>query len=112
MLKGVEHHQHLRKRIHLQHQAYPHPSKGVRYLDRLIYCISIVGPFTTVPQIYDIYSQQNAVGVSLITWSLYALLGIPMLIYAMVHKVKPLIIMYSLWLVIYAFVLTGIVMYS
>jgi len=61
-----------------------------------VYAISVVGPLATVPQIVEIYFRKNVSGISLLSWSLYFLLTIPLILYAVVHKEKPLILMYSI----------------
>lgn len=93
-------------------EQFPHPNPFIRFLDKLVYFIAIVSPFATLPQIYTIWWEKNAGGVSLLTWSFYILFGIPMLIYCFVHKEKPLIIMYCLLLIVNFLVLLGAVLYG
>ncbi|MFH1649319.1 MAG: PQ-loop domain-containing transporter [Candidatus Woesearchaeota archaeon] len=111
-MRHGEHHLHIRKRIHVKHEQYPHPNKKVRFLDRVVLITAIVFPLTTIPQIYDIWSTQDASGLSLTTWVLYAIFAIPMLLYGFVHRQKPIFIMNILWLVVYAFVIWGTVLYG
>ena len=61
------HHLHTRKRIHLNHEKFPHPDKFKRFLDKVIYAVGIIGPIMTIPQITKIWFEQNADGVSVIT---------------------------------------------
>jgi len=74
--------------------------------------LAIVLPFTALPQVYTIWIEHNAAGVSLITWSLFLILSIPFLIYALVHKIKPYIIMNILWIVVYLLVIIGAFIYG
>jgi uncharacterized protein with PQ loop repeat len=106
------HHLHVRKRIHVEHQKYPHPNKFVRRIDQLICFVSIVFPLTLVPQIVDIFVSKNVAALSLTTWILSLVLGIPMLIYAFVHKIKPIIIMNILWIIMYCIIIAGILIYT
>ncbi|MEK6938450.1 MAG: hypothetical protein AABX04_05375 [Nanoarchaeota archaeon] len=112
MRHGEIHHLHLRKRIHVQHQQYPHSKRPYRILDRMILILSVIFPLTTIPQIYNIWIEHDAAGVSLITWSLFLILSIPFLTYAIVHKIKPYIIMNCLWMIVYALVIIGTIIYA
>ncbi|MBI5397975.1 hypothetical protein HZB03_00795 [Candidatus Woesearchaeota archaeon] len=105
-------HLHHRKQSRSAKDPYPHPDPRVRFLDKLILAVAVVFPLSTLPQIFTVWYYHNASGVSLITWSLYFLMTIPLLIYGIVHKEKPLVIMYILWLIVYAGVISGAVMYG
>ena len=97
MLHG-EHHIHQRKRIHVNHQKYHHPDPKIKFLDNLVMCVAVIMPLTSIPQIYKIWFLQNAQSISLLTWSLFFIMAIPLLIYGIVHKEKVLIILNTLWL--------------
>jgi len=84
----------------------------VKFLDNVVYVVSVLFPLTTLPQIYQIFSTQDVQGISLLTWTLYIAFSIPMLIYTIVHKVKPLIIMNILWITMYSLVVVGTIMYG
>ncbi len=107
----LEHHLHTRKRIHQLHQQYPHPSRGIRFLDRLVWGIAFVMPLTALPQLYTVWFERNSQGVSLLTWLLLAILSIPMVIYGFVHKEKPIIFMYLLWIIVDSLVVIGALWY-
>jgi uncharacterized protein with PQ loop repeat len=106
------HHLHIRQRIHQRYQKYPHPDPKIRWLDNIVYVVSVILPLTALPQIYQIWSTQDAQGVSLLTWGLFAVFSVPMLLYGIVHKVKPLIIMNILWMLVYAGIISGIILYG
>ncbi len=106
------HHQHQRKRIHIKHQKYPHPDTGIRLLDHVCMIFSVVMPATTIPQIYKTYVTQNAVGVSLWMWVLYCIAVVPWLIYGIVHKARPIILLNVLWLIVQAIMIAGVLMYG
>jgi uncharacterized protein with PQ loop repeat len=101
-----------RKRKHILKEKFPPPNLGVNFLDKLVYLVAIVTPFATLPQIYTIWWEKKADGVSLLTWSLYIILGIPMFIYCWVHKEKPLILMYFLLLIVNGLVLLGAILHG
>ena len=106
-----QHHIHRRKRCHKMLEAYPHKNKWVRFLDRFLLFVAVIGPLMTFPQILKIYVGQNAAGISIWTWSFYALIDIPWIIYGFVHKEKPIVIAYFLWLVTNLIVLVGALIY-
>lgn len=105
-------HVHRRKRIHQQYQKFPHPNKWIRFLDNFVLVVGVIGPGMTLPQVLKIWIEQNAAGVSLISWSAYMVLDVTWLIYGLVHKVKPIIISYIVWLVLEVFLIAGILKYG
>jgi uncharacterized protein with PQ loop repeat len=114
-MKGTLIHLHKRKRAQkksLKKDAFPSPDSRIRRLDKIVMVVAIVFPFTTLPQLYDIWIRKSAVGLSLITWSLFFIFSIPLLMYGIVHKERQLIIMYSLWIVAHATIIIGILTYG
>ncbi|MCP3685654.1 MAG: hypothetical protein GY861_23640 [bacterium] len=111
-MRHGEHHIHKRERIHKLHQKYPHPDKKVRILDDVCMTVAVVMPFTTLPQIYRIWAFKSAADVSLLMWILYTVLCVPMLIYGIVHKVKPIVVLNFLWLIANSIIIAGILMYG
>jgi len=69
-------------------------------------------PATTIPQIYKTYVSQDATGVSLLMWVAYCFAGIPWLIYGVVHKSTPIIVMNILWLVVQIIMIVGVLLYG
>jgi hypothetical protein len=104
-------HLHRRKRIHKRHAPYPHPQKGVRWLDNLVSVVSVIFPLSTLPQLYEIWVRKQTAGVSLLTWSGFLLMQIPLFVYAVVHKEKRLQVMFGLWCMLQAGVVLGILLY-
>lgn len=102
------HHIYRRK----QRGQFPHRKPVIRLLDKALLWIAVIGPLMALPQIAKIYAERNAAGVSLVSWTLFALLNIPWIVYGTVHREKPIIISYCLWLLVNAAVVVGIVMYS
>ena len=111
MASGL-HHFHKRKRIHKKLEKYPHPDKFKRFLDKFIYVVGVAAPIFTLPQIYSIWIGKNAAGVSLVTWSAYAFSGVIWFVYGIVHKEKPLIVTYFLWIILNSMVIAGVLIYG
>lgn len=110
-LSKVLHHYHVRKRVHENLEKFPSDEPRKRFLDKIIYFVGISGPVMTIPQVWEIWSKQDASGVSLISWGWYLLTAFIWLGYAIEHKEKPLIVTYLLWIVIEIFLVLGIILY-
>jgi uncharacterized protein with PQ loop repeat len=110
-MQHAPHHIHLRKRTH-QLATYPHPQQWVRFLDKFLLVVASVAPLFAIPQIWRILSTESAAGVSPITWGAYAFFNIPWIVYGIVHKERPIIIAYILWLIVNTTVLTLTLVYS
>ncbi len=107
MFKG-EHHFHKRKRIHQEHEPYPHPNRIKNTMDKMIYFVGISGPIMAIPQLYNIWTEKNISGVSPITWFAFLFIAMFWIAYGIMHKTKPIIITYSGWIVIDILILIGI----
>lgn len=104
----VLHHQRIRK----GKKILPSKNLKIKFLDNLVLAISVIFPFVTLPQVFLIWVKKNAQGVSILTWTLYFVLTIPLLIYGIVHREKPFVIMYSLWLIIDLMIIVGVLLYG
>lgn len=89
-----------------------HTPKHVRPIDRAMDVVSVVSPLMGVPQAFQIYQTQSATGLSLFSWLAFAGVAFVFLLYAVDHKIKPLIIAEALWLGVYAAVIPGIILYG
>lgn len=105
------HHFHARKRIHQLHEDYPHPNKAKRFMDKAIYVVGIIGPLMTIPQLAKIWIEKNASGVSAASWTAYTVCAIFWLIYGFMHREKPIIITYAVWLLLDAAIIVGVALY-
>ena len=112
MPKDGFYHLHRRKRVHKKLETYPHKNKWVRTLDCFLVVIALIGPIFDLPQIYKIYTAKNAIGVSFLSWLAYGLICIPWIVYGVVHKEKPIIIAYTLWLFTDLAVVIGTLLYG
>ena len=68
-------------------------------LDLITNVCSVILPFTTLDQLYLIYIKKETAGVSAITWFLYGLLSIPLLVYSLKRKDLPMIMLNGLWVI-------------
>lgn len=103
---------HLSFRFHHHKKKREKPSENyVKKLDQVCLLFSVLMPATTIPQIFKIYSTQDVTGLSLSMWVLYTIGVIPFLIYGIVHKEKPLVLLNILWLIAQVVIITGILLY-
>ncbi len=73
--------------------------------------VAIIYPLTTLPQVIDIFRNHKADGISVLTWALYLIFTVFFLLYAVRRQLTPLIIGYSLWLVMEGAVVVGAIIY-
>lgn len=112
-MEHAQHHIHSRKRSSKSKKSsnkfheYPSKNKCVRLLDGIVMLVAFVMPLMSLPQVYKIWILHQVAGVSILTWSAYCILAIPMLIYGIVHKATPLIIMNSIWILMEALIVIG-----
>jgi len=81
-------------------------------LDFFINACAVILPFTTLDQLYIIYVKGETAGVSAITWFLYGLLSIPLLLYSLKRKDLPMILLNGLWVIFDFAVWGGVLIYS
>jgi uncharacterized protein with PQ loop repeat len=92
--------------------AYPNKKKSITVLDYIVLSIAFIAPLFELPQLFEIFTKKAAENVSLITWSSFALMAIPWFIYGVMHKEKPIIVLYLLWFLIDSTIVIGILIYS
>lgn len=78
--------------------------------ENTIMTASYVYPLTGIPQLIYVF-QGKIDGVSAVSWAGFAAFSLLFLTYSLKHKVKPMIVVYSLWLVIDLLVVVGVLYY-
>ncbi len=101
---------HLHKRK--QKEKYPHPNRWKRILDKVIYVVGVIGPLMTLPQLYNIWIDKNAAGVSALSWGAYAVIALVWLAYGITHIEKPIILNSGLWVFLEILVVVGTLIYG
>lgn len=81
-------------------------------IDKIVYLFAFAAPIFELPQLYTIYSQHSAKDVSLTTWGFFAAASFVWLLYAVHHRLRPLIISYFLFFVIESVTFAGILTYK
>lgn len=106
------HHQHTRKRIYQNLEPYPHDDRLKAFVDRAIYFVAFFGIAMTLPQLFNIWLEQQASGVSPFTWGAYTITSFFWFLYGFIHKEKPLMVVYSIYILLNILIVTGTLMYG
>jgi uncharacterized protein with PQ loop repeat len=93
-------------------EDYPSEKFWIRFLDKLLMVIAVVSPMMALPQLYEVFILHAVEGLSFISWASWALFNLPWIAYGIVHKQKPIVIMYILWFSINLSTAIGILLYS
>jgi len=98
------------------HHSHKHLSaiaqkKNKRLREKIILVTSVVYPLTTLAQIVTLYTNKSAENISLPMYALYVFFTLILLWYGIAEKLKPIIILQSLWFVMFSVVLVGILLY-
>ena len=103
---------HLRSRALASKGLEPFPARSAlkRFLDRLMYGVSILAPLALLPQILSIYIDREKQGVSLETWVLLSVFNILWVMYGIVHKDKPIIITHTLFTALDVSIVAGVLL--
>ena len=89
-----------------------HKRRFSPYVDTLIYLGGLINPLITFPQLYEIFANQSARDVSLISWTGYLFGAGIWLVYGIVHRERPMIFIYSLAIPIYVGIVVGVLLYG
>ncbi|MNQ20069.1 hypothetical protein D3C85_331520 [compost metagenome] len=85
-------------------------SRSDKLFDRLVLFISILYPLSATPQLIAVF-QGKADGVSVISWIAFLVCAGLFLAYGLRHKVWPMILSNTLWVVVDSLVVIGIMSY-
>lgn len=99
---------------HQRRRREPFPSTNFWHwlLDSIVMAAGILGPLCTLPQVIIIYGSHEAAGVSVFTWTLYAILDTPWILYGWVHRERPIFYSYLLWCTFNSLVAVGAMLYG
>lgn len=80
-------------------------------LDKIVYFFAFAAPVFELPQLITIYSNHSAKNVSVLTWGFFAVASFTWLLYALRHKLKPVMVSYFLFTIIESATFVGILLY-
>lgn len=110
-MNSALHHISKRKRVLKKLEEYPSKRFWIRFLDRILIIIAVVGPLMSLPQLLEVYMNQNADNISFLSWSSWAFFNLIWLIYGIVHKERPIIITYTLWFIVNAMMAISVIIF-
>jgi len=79
-------------------------------VDKLVY-IALISPVMALPQLYLILTG-DAAGVSVVTWATFLTVAVVWLAYGVKHRIKPIIVLQSVWIIVDAAIVAGILLQS
>ena len=82
-----------------------------RLTDKLIYAVAIISPLALLPQVYSVYATHSVGGLALSTWATFTVLNTLWVLYGVVHRQWPIIIMNALLAMLDVAIVVGICMY-
>jgi uncharacterized protein with PQ loop repeat len=89
-----------------------HRKKRKDIFDYVLYFFMIATPLFELPQAWKIYTTHSAADVSLSTWGFFVLSNVAWIMYAARNRLIPLIVTYSMYMIIEITIVVGIVLYS
>ncbi len=113
----VHHHKHLRaahsEAVTSSGDSSPSTTEKMKsFIDKLVYVASAMTIIMTFPQIWLIWVQKSVAGLSLISHISYFAGTLIWFLYGVVHKAKPIIVTNGIWLILYVFIIGGILLYG
>lgn len=93
-----------RENFHLH--THIQKKKKLNTFDVVVIFASFMYPLSGIPQVIQIF-QGHTAGVSIISWIGFALFASIFLAYGLKHKVTPMIIANSIWVVVDSLVIIG-----
>jgi MtN3 and saliva related transmembrane protein len=81
-------------------------------LNRLCAVFAVFMPLTALPQVSMLYTTKDASGLSLLMWVLYSVGVVPFLLFGIVSKYWPLVVLNTLWLIVQGIMIVGILLYN
>jgi len=71
--------------------------------------MAIIEPLMTLPQVYEVWINRQAEGVSLLTWSFYVIAATIWLLYGLKIKDRPIILASILWVIVESTIVIGLI---
>lgn len=82
------------------------------FIDRAILLVAVVQPLAALPQVFRIYTTQDASGIAMLTWAIFIVFDAFWFWYGVAEKQKAVIISATLFATMDVLVLIGASMYG
>lgn len=102
----------MRKRALQGIKGHLRRDKLIVFFDKVIYAVAVIAPILNLPQLFEVWFNRNAAGVSFISWFGFSIVSVIWLIYGILHKEKPIIFMNIALAVVQGLVALGVVLYG
>lgn len=97
---------------HAHGHKHLHKKQPKSLFDYILYIFMVATPLFEIPQAWDIFAKQSAEDVSLTTWSFFFVSSMAWIMYAVRNRIWPLMVAYTLYLLIEGVIVIGILTYS
>ena len=91
------------------HHLHKKRAKTKEPFDYILYFFVFTTPLFEIPQALEIFIRHDAHDVSLVTWTYFLLSNVAWFIYGVKQNIKPLMITYTLYMIIEFAIVAGIV---
>ncbi|RTK95386.1 hypothetical protein EKI60_00325 [Candidatus Saccharibacteria bacterium] len=78
----------------------------------VMFAVAFLAPLSNIPQIHTLYSLRVTEGLSLSTWLMYVAFALVQLTYALINRIRPLIISNILWIFVELVMIYGIIVFG
>jgi len=98
-------------RENIEFQKHIQKKKKVTVLDTLVIIASFLYPLSSIPQAIQVFHGSTD-GVSLYSWIGFVIFASIFLAYGLKHRITPMIITNSIWIVMDSIVIIGLLLNS
>lgn len=81
------------------------------FFEKLIIFVAIVGPFTNLPQLINVWIKKKVDGVSVISWILFSIVSVVWLTYGIIKKDKYITITFTVTLILQLMITIGTIVH-
>lgn len=96
---------------HHSHHKHVKNKNNVKLITQIVLILAVVEPLMTLPQVYEVWVRHQTEGVSIATWTFFALSAATWLLYGIAIKNTPLIVSGTLWIILETSVVIGLLIY-
>jgi uncharacterized protein with PQ loop repeat len=86
------------------------PARWKPTVDKFLYIIAIVAPFSYLPQTYKLYATHDSAGLAIETFATLFFINLAWLIYGWAHRSSPLVITSVLFCAFHVAIVGGIML--
>ncbi len=101
---------------HVTKRSSEYNSKELSFLkktfDKIAYPIAFIVPLSSMDQVFQIWQQKNAAGVSTLVWTMLFLTSIFWMFYGVIHKEKVIFYGHVAWFILSSIIIIEIVVFS